>query len=81
MVKYLSTMQETWVRSLGREDSLEKETTTHSSTLAQNIPWMEESGVHRVAKSRTRLCDFTFTKETEELYTENYKTQMKEITT
>ena len=33
-VKRLSTMRETWVRSLGREDSLEKEMATHSSTLA-----------------------------------------------
>ena len=33
-VKHLSTMRETWVRSLGREDSLEKEMATHSSTLA-----------------------------------------------
>ena len=44
MVKRLSTMQETWVRSLGWEDSLEKEMATHSSTLAQKIPWMEEPG-------------------------------------
>ena len=34
MVKLLSTMQETWVQSLGQEDSLEKETATHYSTLA-----------------------------------------------
>ena len=34
MVKHLSTMQETWVRSLGQEDSLEKEMATHASTLA-----------------------------------------------
>ena len=34
MVKHLSTMRETWVRSLGREDSLEKATATHSITLA-----------------------------------------------
>ena len=34
MVKCLSTMWETWVRSLGQEDSLEKEMATHSSTLA-----------------------------------------------
>ena len=34
MVKHLSTMQQTWVRSLGREDSLEKEMATYSSTLA-----------------------------------------------
>ena len=33
-VKHLSTVRETWVRSLGREDSLEKEMATHSSTLA-----------------------------------------------
>ena len=43
-VKPLSTMQETWVRSLGWEDSLEKEMATHSSTLALKIPWMEELG-------------------------------------
>ena len=35
---------------------------THSSTLAWEIPWTEEPGtVHGVAKSRTRLSDFTFT--------------------
>ena len=34
MVKRLSTIQETWVRSLGQEDPLEKEMATHSSTLA-----------------------------------------------
>ena len=34
MVKRLSTMRETWVQSLGQEDSLEKEMATHSSTLA-----------------------------------------------
>ena len=34
MVKRLSTMRETWVQSLGREDSLEKEMATHCSTLA-----------------------------------------------
>ena len=40
-VKCLSTMRETWVQSSGREDSLEKEMTTHSSALAWKIPWME----------------------------------------
>ena len=34
--------QETWVRSLGWEGPLEKETATHSSTLAWKIPWTEE---------------------------------------
>ena len=37
-------MQETWVRSLGQEDSLEKEIATHSSVLAWKIPWTEELG-------------------------------------
>ena len=44
MVKRLSTMQETQVRSLGWEDSLEKEMATHSSTLAWKILWTEEPG-------------------------------------
>ena len=38
LVKNLSTMQETWVRSLGWEDSLEKGKATHSSILARRIP-------------------------------------------
>ena len=37
-------MLETWVRSLGREDPLEKEMATHSSILAWRIPWTEELG-------------------------------------
>ena len=44
MVKRLPTMQETRVRSLGREDPLEKEMAIHSRTLAWKIPWMEERG-------------------------------------
>ena len=44
MVKRLSTMRETQVRSLGREDPLEKEMATHSSTLALKIPRTEELG-------------------------------------
>ena len=42
MVKPLPAMQEAWVQSLGREDPLEKEMTTHSSILAWEIPWTEE---------------------------------------
>ena len=37
-------MQETWVRSLGQEDPLEKEMATHSRILAWRIPWTEEPG-------------------------------------
>ena len=43
-VKRLSTMQETRVRSPGREDPLEKEMAIHSSTIAWKIPWAEEPG-------------------------------------
>ena len=43
-VKNLPAMLENWVQSLGREDPLEKEMATHSSTLAWKIPWMEELG-------------------------------------
>ena len=47
MVKNSSAMQElkeTWVRFLGREDSLEEGMATHSSILAWRIPWTEEPG-------------------------------------
>ena len=41
-LKHLPRIQETWVRSLGQEDPLEKEMATLSSTLAWRIPWREE---------------------------------------
>ena len=43
-VKHLPTIRETLIQSLGREDPLEKEMATHSSTLAWKIPWMDEPG-------------------------------------
>ena len=43
-LKRLPEMWETRVQSLGREDALEKEVATHSSTLAWRIPWREEPG-------------------------------------
>ena len=57
-------MQETWVRSLGWEDPLEKEMATHSLYSCLENPmdggaWW--ATVHWVAKSQTRLIDFTFT--------------------
>ena len=55
-LEHLPTMWETQVRSLGQEDPLEKEMSTHSSILAWRIPWTEEPGrltVHGVTKSRT----------------------------
>ena len=53
-------MQETQVRSLGQEDTLEKEMATHSSILAWEIPWTQERGrlqPHQVAKNWTSLSD------------------------
>ena len=44
MVKHLPAMWETQVGSLGQEDPLEKEITTHSNILAQEISWTEEPG-------------------------------------
>ena len=44
MVKSLPEIQKTWVRSLGQEDPLGKEMTTHSSILAWKIPVTEEPG-------------------------------------
>ena len=43
-LKHLPAMWETWVRSLAREDTLEKEMATHSSILAWRNPWTEELG-------------------------------------
>ena len=64
-LKSLTAMQETRVQALGWEDPLEKKIATHSSTLAWKIPWTEKPGrptvFWGVAKSRTRLSDFTFT--------------------
>ena len=49
LVKNLPAMQETWVRSLGWKDPLEKGTATHSSILASRSPWTVESmGSQRV---------------------------------
>ena len=57
-------MQETWVRSLGQEDPLEKEMATHSSILAWKIPWTEEPDRLQsmgVAKSWAQLSNCTHT--------------------
>ena len=62
-VKRLPEMRETWVRSLGREDPLEKEMATHSSTLVWKSPWTEEpGGLQSVgSQSQTQLSDSTKT--------------------
>ena len=56
MVKDLPSMRETWVRSLGREDPLEKEMAAHSSILAWRIPWTEDpSRLQSMGSPRVRL--------------------------
>ena len=52
------SVQETWVRSLGREDPLKKGIATHSNILAWRIPWTEEPGEQSMgSQSRTRLSN------------------------
>ena len=62
-VKHLSAMQETWVRSMGQEDPLEKEMATHFSILACRIPLTEEPGeLHSMGSQRAgHAFTFTFT--------------------
>ena len=62
-LKRLPAMWEIRVRSLSREDALEKEMATHSSILAWRIPWRQEPGKVQSTESQswTRLSDFTFT--------------------
>ena len=64
LVKNLPAMWETWVRSLGCEDPLEKGRATHSSIYScLENPMVREAWratVPGVAKSRTRLSDFTY---------------------
>ena len=58
IIKNLPAMQETWVRSLGWEDPLEKGMATHSSVLAWRIPRTEEpAGLQSMGLQRIRLSD------------------------
>ena len=57
MVKTLPAMQETWGRSLGQEDLLEKGMATHSSILAWRIPWTEKPALVPGAKCQAQLSD------------------------
>ena len=55
VVKNLSAVQETWVQSLGWEDTLEKEMATDSSILVWEIPWTEEpDGLQSMESQRGR---------------------------
>ena len=61
-VKNPTTMQETWVQSLGWEDTLEKGMATHSSIFAWRIPWTEQPGRPQFMglQSQTPLSNFAF---------------------
>ena len=71
MVKRLPTMWETRVQSLGWEDLLEKEMTTHSSILAWKIPWtvepgrLQSKGSQRVGPDRATSLSLSRTTEEE----------------
>ena len=56
-LRRLPPMRETWVRSLGWEDPLEKEMVSHSSILAWRIPWTEKPG--RLLSTGSRESDTT----------------------
>ena len=60
-VNRLPIMQETWVRSLGREDPLEKEPLQYSCLENPMDGGAWQVAVHGIAMSQTRLSDFTFT--------------------
>ena len=60
-VKRLPAVRETWVQSLGREDPLEKEMATHSTTLAWKIPRMEEpSGLQSMGLQELDITEVTY---------------------
>ena len=57
--KNLPAMQDTWVRSLGWEDPLEKGKATHSSILAWKIPWtVQSTGFQRAGHDLTTFTSF-----------------------
>ena len=52
-IKNLPAMQETWIRSPGWEDPLEKEMAANANILAWRIPWTEEpGGLHSIGLER-----------------------------
>ena len=57
LVKNLPAMQETWVRSLGWEDPVEKGKRTHSSILTWILPWTEEPGGLHPVQGVTKELD------------------------
>ena len=60
LVRNLPAMQETWVRSLGWDDPLEKGKATHSSILAWRIPWTVESMGSQGGRQDWATFAFTF---------------------
>ena len=85
-VKRLPSMRETRVWSLDREDPLEKETATHSSTLAWKIPWMEEPGrlqsmgLQRVGHDRVTLFSLFYITRSNNLHKVKVKDAQSSLT-
>ena len=75
-------MQETRVRSLGQEDSLEKEMATHSSVLAWSIPGTGEAwwaAVYGVTQNRTRLKQLSSSSSVNTLGVQNVHTALGDL--
>ena len=70
-VKNLPAVQETWVRSLGQEDSLQEGMATNSSILSWRIPWTEEPGRHRESDMTERLS--TYVRGSHASYTDSFQ--------
>ena len=77
LVKNPPAMWETWVRSLGGQDPLEKEITTHSGILAWRIPWTEEpAGLQSMGSQR---ADMTEQVSTQHTHTSSVCVQFSEV--
>ena len=61
-----TTIQKTWVRSLGQEDPLEKGMATYSSILAWRIPWMEKVSESDMTESHTHTHSLTSCKQAQQ---------------
>ena len=76
MVKNLPAMRETWVWSLGRENSLEKRMATHFCILAWRTPWIEEPG--GLQSKRSQRVRYNWATNTHTTHSENTRTASRE---
>ena len=73
----MPAMQETWLQSLGQEDTLEKGIVTHSSILAWRIPWTEEpGGIQSMGSQRLDTTEYTCIWNVRKLITQKQKDKL-----